>query len=302
MAIVCPTDLPGRTLGDRTPLRAVRAPGLLLARRDVRGSLLLAVQLGVALANRALMCFRGVARWLIGADVPGRTRRPWRGDVVAFDFDGTLCDSMRAIQQAINEMAPRMGFPAVDEARYLEFRTMSLRQIQRALGLSVWQLATLGRHARRALWQRMDTLRPVAGVAEALRTLHAGGYRLAIVSSNHRRNVEAFLRANDLECFDEIVTYQGPGSGLWRKQRQLRALMAGLGSEARYVYVCDEIRDVEAARAVGMPVIAVGWGANTAEALAAAGPTACIHAAEELAPAVRTVLSAAARGAARPPV
>ncbi len=239
--------------------------------------------------------FPRAARWLIGADVPEHTRsasdQPLP-DMVVFDVDGTLCDSMRAIQQAVNEMAPKMGFAPVTEERYREFRTLSVFEIQKVLGLSAWQLARLGRHARRTLYERMDSLKPVSGIPEALQDLRRRGYRLGIVSSNHERNVKAFLRAHGMDCFDEIVTHRGLGSGLRRKRVQLRALMDACRHEAgRFVYVGDEIRDIEAARAVGMPALAVTWGANTAEALARAAPTSLVETPGHLSEAVGSALA-----------
>lgn len=235
------------------------------------------------------------ARWLIGADVP----EPRAADaplpaMVVFDVDGTLCDSMAAILQAVNELAPTMGFPPITAEQHRAFRGLGIRQIQRALGLRAWQLARLGRHTRRVLYERIGSLKPIAGVAAELHGLRERGYRLAIVSSNQRKNVEAFVRAHGIDLFDELNTHRGWGSGLWRKRRQLRALMDTWQHQAsRFVYVCDEIRDIEAARAVQMPVIAVSWGANSAEALAAAGPTMLIDSPSQLAEAVRLVFAGA---------
>lgn len=237
--------------------------------------------------------FPPAARWLIGADVPTPdTTRAGLPAMIVFDIDGTLCDSMPAILDAVNDAAPAMGFSRITQERYREMRTMTVRQIQKDLGLSGWQLARLGRHTRRFLYERKDSLAPVAGVAAQLRVLRQSGYRLAIVSSNQQKNVRAFVRAHDIDFFDEINTHCGLGTGLWRKREQLRDLMDNWQHQVgRFVYVCDEIRDVEAARAVRMPVIAVSWGANTAAVLAAAGPTTLIDSPAQLVDAVRSAVS-----------
>lgn len=242
--------------------------------------------------------FPPTARWLIGADVPDRqqidpdSKRP---DMVVFDVDGTLCNSMRAILAAVNEMSSQLGFEPISEEQFRAFRGMSVRQIQKTLGLSAWQLARLGRHVRGVLRTRIETLKPIDGIPAQVHELHRAGYRLAIVSSNQRANVEAFLRASDLAVFDEIVTHEGWGTGLWRKRRQLRDLMDDHRDDiGRFVYVCDEIRDIEAALGARMPVIAVGWGANSAEALNVAGAPVLIHDPAELVDAVRRTLDGAA--------
>jgi phosphoglycolate phosphatase len=239
--------------------------------------------------------FPPTAHWLIGADVPSRnlpaTSTPLP-DMVIFDVDGTLCDSMIAILNAVNEMAPVLGFKVITDEQFRQFRAMTVRGILQTLGINTWQLIRLGRHVRGALRSRAAELKPIPGIAEELRALRAAGYRLAIVSSNQRSNVEAFLRAQGLDYFDEINTHNGFGSGLWRKRRQLTDLMkAQRRSVGRFVYVGDEIRDIEASRAAGLPVIAVGWGANTAEVLAAAQPTVLIHSPADLQDAVRNAIA-----------
>ena len=62
-------------------------------------------------------------------------------------------------------------------------------------------------------------------------------------------------------------------AGLFGKARRLRRLLARRGvAPDRALCIGDEIRDLEAARALGCPFGAVAWGYTDPRALAAQGP------------------------------
>ncbi|MCX6820719.1 MAG: HAD hydrolase-like protein, partial [Candidatus Aenigmarchaeota archaeon] len=62
-------------------------------------------------------------------------------------------------------------------------------------------------------------------------------------------------------------------SPLLGKARRIKAIMKKHGyGRADVVYVGDEVRDIEAARKVGVKVIAVGWGINKSRRLKAEKP------------------------------
>jgi phosphoglycolate phosphatase len=99
---------------------------------------------------------------------------------------------------------------------------------------------------------------------ESLKGLHAGGYRLLVISSNSERNVRIFLRASELETFFEGVY----GGAAINKAAVLRKVMRrNRLAAADCFYIGDEVRDVVAAAKVGIEPVAVTWGYQTAEAL-----------------------------------
>jgi phosphoglycolate phosphatase len=111
----------------------------------------------------------------------------------------------------------------------------------------------------------------VPGIVAALSDLAATGCALGVLTSNSRENAERFLSRHGFPSFAQIVG----GVGLFGKAKALRQLLRSRSAGAeRCAYVGDEVRDVEAAREVGMPVVAVGWGYNDPKALEKAGPDA----------------------------
>ena len=119
------------------------------------------------------------------------------------------------------------------------------------------------------------------GMGDCLRQLARGGVVLAIVSSNSEATIRRVLGPE----LSALVTHWQCGAALFGKPRRLRAVLRRAGVPAwRAVLIGDEMRDIEAARAVGMASATVAWGYNTEGALRAAGPDLFFGRAAEIAP------------------
>jgi phosphoglycolate phosphatase len=115
-----------------------------------------------------------------------------------------------------------------------------------------------------------------------LRALHDGGVRLALVSSDNEANARAQLGANaDLFSFFEC------GASIFGKAAKFRRVLRRAGvAPARAIAIGDEVRDIEAARAAGIPCGAVTWGYAAPEALRAMKPDHVFERIEEVGPAL----------------
>jgi phosphoglycolate phosphatase len=197
-----------------------------------------------------------------------------------FDFDGTVADSLATAIQVLDDLSVQYGYRRVPVAT---LRAGSTRQALRAIGVGgwPWQLWLFARRARRGMSARMDQVAPVAGMSELLRSLQAQQVPLALVSSNSRANVEAFLAAHALTGLFAHCEFR---VSVFGKPRALRRAVRALGcAPATCLSVGDETRDIEASRRVGLPVAAVGWGFQSLECLRASGPTHLVQTPAELA-------------------
>ena len=190
--------------------------------------------------------------------------------VILFDFDGTVADSMDAAVRVANRLSEEFGTVSVTATDIERWREMPLRQVLQEANLSLWRLPQALRRMRRELRHEIPAIEPVAGMPETLRSLHRADFRLGIVTSNSRQNVEAFLCDRHLkDCFD-LACIESP---LFGKRRILHGCLRRYGlSAASSTYVGDETRDIEAARANGMRAIAVTWGFNTRQSLLKSDP------------------------------
>jgi len=100
-----------------------------------------------------------------------------------------------------------------------------------------------------------------------------------ILSSNSSNNVTEFLNNHDLNFFDFISA----SSRIWGKNINLKKLLLSHGFNMdEVVYVGDEVRDIIAAKKVGIRVAAVTWGYNSKKALRSQKPDYLISSPEEL--------------------
>lgn len=110
------------------------------------------------------------------------------------------------------------------------------------------------------------------GMPELIGKLHNEGHELFILSTNSVRNLKRFLHHHKIhKHFLEIYGGVGPFS----KAPALRQLLREQSIEtSQAVYVGDELRDVESAKAIGMRAVAVTWGFASRKNLKAAKPEA----------------------------
>ena len=199
---------------------------------------------------------------------PSPARPPYR--LAAFDFDGTLADSLGWLAGVWGEVADRYRFRRLDAAEIEALRGLDARRQLARVGLPLWKVPFVARHVRRLMARDAAGIRLFDGVRDLLAGLAAAGVTVAVVSSNAEANVRAVLGPADAGR----VAYYGCGAGLFGKRRKLAAALRACGARpAEAIYVGDEVRDVVAARGLGMAAGAVTWGFATAAALAAAGPT-----------------------------
>ncbi|MEM8954635.1 MAG: HAD-IA family hydrolase [Verrucomicrobiota bacterium] len=192
--------------------------------------------------------------------------------LIIFDFDGTLAATLEAGFSLVNELAPEYGFEPISQERALELRAMRTREAIMSLGIPARSIPKLLKEVRAALRNRMDEIRPVEGIVEALTALRGRGVRLGILTSNSKENVRIFLDHWGMGGMFDFVT---AGSTLFGKVRLLRRAheAEAVGLELGDVlYVGDETRDIHAAQRAGMRSVAVSWGLNTRGALEAVGP------------------------------
>lgn len=104
---------------------------------------------------------------------------------------------------------------------------------------------------------------------ETFIALNKDGFTLGIVTSNSKTNVESFLETNGINFIDFVHG----DVGIFGKARKLQAVIKNSGYTIdEVIYIGDEVRDIEAAKIIGIKVIAVTWGFNNKEALEKKSP------------------------------
>jgi len=190
-------------------------------------------------------------------------------DIAAFDFDGTLADTMPWFNSILNTVADKYGFRKIDAAEREQLRSRDASEILKFLNIPLWKLPAIMTHVR-GLMQEIDpSVQLFEGIPQALARLKASGLRLAVVSSNSIENVQRVLGADTAALFDDYEC----GTDLFGKAAKIDRLLKQHGTAPeRFLLVGDETRDIDAARKAGVRVGSVAWGYNHLDALRGRSP------------------------------
>jgi phosphoglycolate phosphatase len=189
--------------------------------------------------------------------------------IVGFDLDGTLLDTLDDLGAAVNHalaLAGRSPVPT-NEVRHL-IGGGAKKMLERALGLT----GGISDGGFEPLYQELLTYyqahiavhsRLYPGGAAMLDGLAARGVKLAVVTNKLEALARKLLDSLDLTCqFAAIIGGDTLGPGRAKPTRYpLDAMIAQCGG-GRAAFVGDTTYDILAARASGVPCIAVSFGFN----------------------------------------
>lgn len=194
-----------------------------------------------------------------------------------FDFDGTLADNFNLMLDIAYRVT---GMPPLSASEIHRLRQLPAMKVRKELGIPLRHVPRLVTRGRREMHERIGEVRAFSGIPTALAALRQTGHRLLIMTSNSERNVHAFLEAQGLEHYFEAIH---SGVGVFDKAGALRkVLRRGKLDKQHCWYIGDEVRDMTAAHKAGVHAVAVGWGYQAPEALAAAQPDGLVRRPREL--------------------
>jgi phosphoglycolate phosphatase len=192
-----------------------------------------------------------------------------RYDLAIFDFDGTLADSGAWFRSTINQVARRYEFRQVTDEELEHLRGQPSAAIIRYLGVPAWKIPFIASHMRKLVARDTDKITLFDGVDALLSTLTERGVAIAIATSNAEANVRRILG----DANAKRISHYACGASLFGKAAKLTAIIRRQrASPERTIAIGDEVRDLEAARKVGLAVGAVGWGYATIDFLRAQRP------------------------------
>lgn len=199
--------------------------------------------------------------------------------LLIFDWDGTLCDSLGRIVEAIRSSARALELPVPSEEASRNIIGLGLNEALTALfpALSRQQIEWLRqRYAEHYVSRDQEPPPLYPHVRETLVALKESGFYLAVATGKSRRGLDRVLAGLELgdffdasRCADETRSKPDP--------LMLTELTGYFGVDAgESLMVGDTTYDMEMARNVAMPRVGVTYGAHAPQRLYAYQPLALL--------------------------
>ena len=206
--------------------------------------------------------------------------------LLIFDWDGTLVDSIGRIVEAMHQAALSSGLPRLDDVAIKGIIGLALPEAIRVLYPDLKDQACSERFAQRysdcylTLETEPSPLFP--GVAEALEAFRAQGFHLAVATGKSRHGLQRVLQGRGwLDYFD--VTRCADETASKPHPLMLQEILTHCRvSPKQALMVGDSVFDLQMATNAGIDSVAVGFGAQSLDSLRAHGPRLAINEFSEL--------------------
>ena len=208
-----------------------------------------------------------------------------RYDLIIFDWDGTLMDSVDKIVRCMQGAAHDLGYADPGAASIRHIIGLSLTEAMQALfpSLAAGEHERLTQRYREHFLHRDQTPMPLfPGVDEGLQQLNKKNYLLAVATGKARRGLDRVLEDTAMRglfcatrCADEAFSKPHP--------KMLEDILATTGVlPQRALMVGDTTYDMQMAHNAGVAGLAVSYGVHAREDLMHAGALACLNSFEEV--------------------
>jgi phosphoglycolate phosphatase-like HAD superfamily hydrolase len=200
--------------------------------------------------------------------------------LVSFDYDGVLVDSLSRILRLITRAQADLGIgrpPSIEDLQNVA--NLHLKDIALSLGIPPEKIPELVTKISEI--QREDGSRPsmFSGIPEVVRQI-ARSSIIVVITFNLREEVMEVLSAYGLEgCVSLVLDGADPRP----KRERIRWALEHFDVNRRNAYMVGDARsDIREGRAAGVQTVAVAWGYQPREVLLAEDPDFVAERPEEL--------------------
>ena len=183
--------------------------------------------------------------------------------LIAFDLDGTLCNTLRDIASSLNYALAHFGFPVLSDSEVSGLVGKSVVYMCRNAvpqeHADMWEQVVERWHVEYAE-HLCDTTVPYAGMRETLEMLKAQGYTFAVVTNKPDRHAKPMIDRLVPSLFSRVQG-QTPEYPTKPDPFMMDMVREELGfSREETLYVGDMDVDVQFAKNSGLRFAGCGWG------------------------------------------
>ncbi|EIK53903.1 HAD superfamily hydrolase [Stutzerimonas stutzeri TS44] len=210
-----------------------------------------------------------------------------RYELLIFDWDGTLVDSIGRIVESVRVAAHAFDLPPRDDASIKGIIGLALTDAISTLYPQVDDPVLVEEFRRRysehylALEAQPSALYP--GVARGLQEFRERGHLLAVATGKGRQGLDRVLAGQGWTGFFDVTRCADETAGK-PDPLMLEEILAHCGMRPEQaLMVGDSVFDLQMARRAGVDSVAVAYGAQSVESLRVHGPRLVINRFAELA-------------------
>ena len=206
-------------------------------------------------------------------------------EVVIFDLDGTILDTLPDLSTAVNYALSRRGLPPHSLEEYKMMVGEGVRNLCRlALDSEDEQVLNESLQDFKAYYVAhiLEMTRPYEGMPELMAALGERGIAVAVVSNKFQEGARKLIRHFYPDIPEERVLGEIEGRPRKPDPAMIEAVMSSFPEGTRCCVVGDAWTDIEAGKAYGCDTIGVSWGYRYTEALYKAGADVVVDTVDEL--------------------
>lgn len=198
---------------------------------------------------------------------------------VVFDFDGTLADSKQAIISSWNQLAEENNFRQIELEDLETLKHLSITERGEKMNFPMHKLPFVLPRFYKLFREAIHEVELFPDIPGMLQELDKKGYKIAIISSNAKENIEAFLAKNNITNISSVQC----SSSIFGKDKLInKFLKKNKLTPSEIIYVGDEKRDIVACKKSKVNVIWVSWGYDSFEAVENESPDFLANTPEEI--------------------
>lgn len=209
-------------------------------------------------------------------------------DLIIFDLDGTLLNTIGDLAEAANVMLEKRNLPQHTYEEYCTFVGNGImRLVERALPEELRTAESVAAAREDFLSYYIDHIdcktKPYEGIVQLLNDLQAEGVSLAVASNKFQAGTRKLIQRFFPEIGWVAVYGQRPDVPLKPDPAVVEEILSEVKiPRERVLYVGDSGVDIETAHRAGIKAVGVTWGFRSRSELEAAGADRIVDCAEEI--------------------
>ncbi|MFH1387783.1 MAG: HAD family hydrolase [Patescibacteria group bacterium] len=194
-----------------------------------------------------------------------------KGNLIIFDFDGVIFDSIEIFKDIYNKIHQKYNLPKAKSKKDIaDLFSGNIFEKLKEIGLTQEKIEQLTNEVKISFEKEEGRNNIFDGISEVIIKINQSNNSLAIVTSNHYETVKSFLENHNLDKSFKLIL--GSESG-FNKAEKINLVIKKLNSFKKYAYfISDTAGDIMEGKKVDVKTIAVTWGYHDKNKLSKANP------------------------------